>query len=112
MGRKFGIKEAEAAGKFAKSQEQKETVVAMLGLLGIPIILKKQVAKITKKITTKIAKTADNVCNIHEKADRLHAKVDRLHAKVDVLEVQIMFDETKREETESTAQDWAFYEEK
>jgi len=105
MGRKFGIKEAEAAGKFARTQEQKETVVAMLGLLGIPIILKKQVTKITKKITTRIAKTADNVCNLHEKADRLHAKVD-------VLETKIYSDETKREEAETTAQDWAFYEDK
>jgi divalent metal cation (Fe/Co/Zn/Cd) transporter len=105
MGRKFGIKEAEAAGKFAKNQEQRETVVAMLGLLGIPIVLKEQVAKITKKLTKKIAKTADNVCNLHEKSDRLLSKVD-------VLETKIMLDETEREKTEETSQDWEFYDEK
>ncbi len=47
---KFGIKEAQKAEVFAKTREQKETVLAVVSMMSIPIVLKKQVVKRAKKL--------------------------------------------------------------
>jgi hypothetical protein len=95
MGRKFGIKEANAASIFAKSKEQKETVVAMLGMLGIPILIKEQIGKAIGKLTKRILKNADKVSTLHDKADVLESHMDD--------------DEAEAEAYKLTAQDWDFY---
>jgi hypothetical protein len=51
---KFGIKEAQAAAVFAKTREQKETVLAVVSMLNIPIVVDKQVNKQAKKLNTQI----------------------------------------------------------
>lgn len=57
----FGVKEAERAGEFAKTKEQKETVLAVVRMMDIPILIidqvKKQVNRLTKSIDKKHNKT-------------------------------------------------------
>jgi hypothetical protein len=57
----FGMEEAKRAGTFAKNKEQKETVYAMLALMGIPVIIKEQAAKLRTKILKKIGKKTDRL---------------------------------------------------
>ena len=52
---KFGIEEARKAEVFAKTKEQKETVLAVVSMMSIPIVLKKQVEKRTKKLNAVVA---------------------------------------------------------
>ena len=51
----FGIKEAERAEEFAKTKEQKDTVLAVVRMMNIPITLQKQASKKAKKLESKIA---------------------------------------------------------
>ncbi len=51
---KFGIKEAVAAGKFAKTKEQKLTVLATMAMLGIKNGIGKAIDKQRNKATTKL----------------------------------------------------------
>jgi hypothetical protein len=79
---KFGVKEALKAGVFARTVEQKETVFAMLGLMGVPIVLKEQAKKLKVKLTKKIEKKSNGVVKA-EKAlntalfDRKILEIDR-----------------------------------
>jgi hypothetical protein len=50
----FGIKEAERAEEFAKTKEQKETVLAVVRMMNIPITVQKQASKKAKKLEAKI----------------------------------------------------------
>ncbi len=47
--RKFGLEEAKRAGEFAKNKEQRSTVLAVTRLFNIPIVLKKEAAKVIAK---------------------------------------------------------------
>lgn len=90
--KKFGIKEAAKAGVFAKSVEQKETVFAMLGLMGVPVVIKDQVDKLRKKFSNKIYKKYD-------KLDTLNEKKHEVQATLKVLEIE-------RDGIEITAEEW------
>lgn len=50
----FGIKEAKRAEEFAKTREQKDTVLAVVRMMNIPITLQKQASKKAKKLEGKI----------------------------------------------------------
>ena len=64
---KFGIKEAKAAGRFAKTKEQKETVFAMLAMFGVVNVVKDQVVKWKLKISKRIAKNSDKAVALRDK---------------------------------------------
>jgi hypothetical protein len=68
MIKKFGIKEAIASRKFAKTPEQKRTVLATMAMLGIKNCIAKQIKKGKVKANAKLA-TADL------KAVKLHKKL-------------------------------------
>lgn len=50
----FGVKEAARAEEFAKTKEQKETVLAVVRMMNIPITVQKQANKKSKKLEAKI----------------------------------------------------------
>ena len=52
---KFGIIEAQKAEVFAKTKEQKETVLAVVSMMNIPIVLNNQVSKRAKKLDAVVA---------------------------------------------------------
>ncbi len=84
----FGIKEAKAASIFAKTKEQRLTVLAVVKMLGLPNILSGEVSK-------KVAKFDTSSKTITNKAGRIKKKMKALEAKVafnvlqkyDILEV-------------------------
>jgi uncharacterized protein YfeS len=87
---KFGLKEAAKAGRFAQSKEQKETVFAMLLLMGVPVVIKTQAAKFRKKIIGKISKKLDKIDTLnfkkHEAKTKLHKLEDERDSK-DIIEI-------------------------
>lgn len=95
MLKEFGIKEAASAGIFAKNKEQKETVFAMLGLMGVPVVIKEQVDKLRKKFSKKI-------CKKHDKLDTLNEKRTDVQASLKILEIE-------RDGIEITADEWELY---
>ena len=92
MLKKFGIDEAAKAGVFAKNKEQKETVFAMLRLMGVPVVVKDQVKKLRKKLSKKICK---KIC-----------KIDTLYKKSHDTQVSLRLLEVERDCTEITAEAW------
>lgn len=95
MLRKFGVEEAASAGVFAKSKEQKETVLAMLVLMDIPVVIKQQVEKLRKKLGKKIFKKLDKIDALQEKKYTTQADLKEL--------------EVERDGIELTEQDWDLY---
>ncbi len=89
---KFGIIEAQKAGVFAKTKEQKETVLAVVSMMNIPIVLQKQVDKRTKKLTATVA--FENQI------------VSRLMAKVVKAEKLINKHVSEKQEITTTVADW------
>ncbi len=75
MTKTFGVKEARAADIFAKTKEQRLTVLAVVKMLGITINLKTQVKKQAEKLSTAII-------TIGKKANKLETKVDFLREKI------------------------------
>lgn len=86
--RNFGLKEAKRAGEFAKSKEQRSTVLAVVRLFNIPIIVKQQAAKVVAKAELAFKKKRAKLKNFDAKVVRLEsaARLDVLK-KADVLEV-------------------------
>jgi mannose/fructose-specific phosphotransferase system component IIA len=82
---KFGIREAQAAGLFARTREQKETVLAVVSMLNIPIVLQKQVNKKAKKLNTKITAEINNVTKAKKKADKAQKQVNKYSTDKDVI---------------------------
>jgi hypothetical protein len=52
---RFGLKEAKRAEAFAKTREQKETVLAVVSMLNVPNVLKRQVNKKASKLNDRIS---------------------------------------------------------
>lgn len=71
----FGIKEARRAEEFAKTKEQKETVLAVVSMMNIPIVLNKQVNKKVKKLNAKIDNTNSELKKLTEKVATAHCKI-------------------------------------
>jgi hypothetical protein len=89
---KFGITEAKKAGQFAKTKEQKETVFAMLGLMGVPVVLGKQIDKLRAKLFNKIEKKV--------------AKVESLEIKTHNAQVDVRMLESERDNAYNLSGDW------
>lgn len=73
----FGIKEAERAEEFAKTKEQKETVLAVVRMMNIPITVQKQANKKAKKLEAKIGSNNQAVAKLKCKAEKAEAKVTK-----------------------------------
>ncbi len=69
----FGIKEARRAEEFAKTQEQKETVLAVVRMMNIPIVVNKQASKQAKKLESKIAYTNGMIERFQSKVNQAQA---------------------------------------
>jgi mannose/fructose-specific phosphotransferase system component IIA len=82
---KFGIREAQAAGLFARSREQKETVLAVVSMLNIPIVVNKQVNKKARKLKAKIDTEINNVTKLNKKIDKSQKQVDKHSKDKDVM---------------------------
>jgi hypothetical protein len=82
MAKNFGIKEAQAAGEFAKTREQKLTVLAVVRMLGMPILL---TGEISKKITKLKRKTVKK----YTKSNALSKKLASLETDIDIANVEI-----------------------
>ena len=89
MLKKFGIKEAAKAGVFAKSVEQKETVFAMLGLMGVPVVVKEQIDKLRKEFSRKICKKADRLDTLDQKKQDVQAVLTALEVERDGIEITV-----------------------
>ncbi len=74
MAKVFGIKEAKAAGEFAKTKEQRLTVLAVVKMLGLPVILQGEVK-------SKVAKLEDTFKKVTGKAGKLKRKMKTLEGK-------------------------------
>ncbi len=81
---RFGIKEAIAAGVFAKTREQKLTVLATMAMLGIKNGISKQIEKKRTKVVNKLVAS-------RTKAKALNVKLEKLGAK-DVKQTDTLFD--------------------
>lgn len=78
----FGIEQAKLASKFAKTVEQKKTVLATMAMLGIKNTLAKKIAKGRTKALNKIMVTTKKIKTIRAKLDKVAVKeteqVDRI----------------------------------
>lgn len=71
----FGIKEAKRAEEFAKTKEQKETVMAVVSMMNIPITVQKQASKKAKKLEAKIGTSNQTITKLQKKKEKAEAKV-------------------------------------
>lgn len=69
FGKKFGMAMAKRAGEFAKTEEQKRTVLAVVRMLDIPILVKEQCDTLCEKLTSKIGFHNEELIALHDKAD-------------------------------------------
>lgn len=90
--RKFGIEEALKASEFAKTKEQKLTVLAVVKMMGLPVVLGKEVKKKTVKLATNIAKAV--------------IKINGLQKKISTLDTTIISNDTEREGLLITEKEW------
>ncbi len=95
----FGVKEAEAAGEFAETKDQKKTVLAVVKMLGLPIKLVAQATNQTHKLSKLITKKRTKITNAVCKVVDLEKKIDRLEDTVDTTEDKI-------EAVHKTVADW------
>lgn len=63
----FGIREAEAAGVFAKTPDQKQTVLAVVNMFGIPNVVATQINKRVIKTASIINKKINKCCALEKK---------------------------------------------
>jgi len=80
---KFGIKEAIAAGKFAKTKEQKETVFGVLAMMNVPVVLGKQLGKVINKNIAKGTKLEDKIALLDEKVQVAGKKITETEIKIE-----------------------------
>ncbi len=74
---KFGIKEAQKAGVFAKTKEQKETVLAVVSMMGIPNTLKKQADNRAKKLNSVVAFENQIVSRLMKKVQKAESLINK-----------------------------------
>ena len=65
--RKFGIKEAKRADTFAKTNDQRTTVLAVVRMLNIPIVIKEQVKAQVAKFDTAFKKKKAKIVKLERK---------------------------------------------
>ena len=83
--RVFGLKEAQRAGEFAKTKEQRLTVLAVVKMLGMPITVQDEAKQkvtalesVIKRKSLKILKFENKVIEV--KSKRLHAELNKIDA--------------------------------
>lgn len=79
----FGVKEAKEASKFARTEEQKLTVLATMAMLGIKNNITKQLKKVQVKSGGKVTKGLKKVGKVRAK---LHKAVEKQN-KIDTVEL-------------------------
>jgi hypothetical protein len=89
----FGLKEARRAEEFAKTNEQKETVLAVVRMMNIPITVQKQASKKAKKLEASIG--YDNQL------------VDKLKGKVAIAEGLVNKHVTEKRAIAETSVNWS-----
>lgn len=77
MTKTFGVKEARAAGEFAKTKEQKLTVLAVVKMLGMTVNLTTQVRKQTGKLTATTKAIAAKIGKLQSKTNTLQFTLGR-----------------------------------
>ena len=90
--RKFGIKEAKRADLFAKSSTQRETVLAVVRMLNIPIVIKEQVKASIAKFEAAFKKK--------------QKKVQKLRAKSKVIDIDSTKDLFKKADAYDVGKQW------
>ncbi len=86
--RKFGIEEAKKAGLFAKSKEQRSTVLAVANMFSIPIVIKAQVAAKVSKLELAFKKKQVVIKNLKKKYNKVDdAATADILTKADTLQV-------------------------
>ena len=91
---KFGIKEAKKAAVFAKTKEQKDTVLAVVSMMNIPIVVSKQANNQAKKLNSVI--------------DYENTIVAKLKAKVKKAEGLVTKHVEEKAVIAATSVDWSF----
>lgn len=77
MTKTFGVKEATAAGEFAKTKEQKLTVLAVVKMLGMTVNLTTQVRKQTGKLTATTKAIATKIGKLNSKTIALQTTLGK-----------------------------------
>ncbi len=90
--RKFGIKEAKRADVFAKTGTQRETVLAVVRMLNIPVVIKEQVKARVSKLELAFKKKK--------------AKVRKLKAKFEIIDIDSTRDLLKKADTLNVGDNW------
>jgi uncharacterized membrane protein YkoI len=101
----FGIKEAQRAEEFAKTNEQKETVLAVVRMMNIPITVQRQVGKKFKKLEAKICNSIVAVTKLKSKAAKAEAK---LKSKEDKAEAKVSKQVEEKKAIAETSVNWSF----
>ncbi len=91
----FGLAEAKRAGEFAKTDDQRKTVLAVVRMFGIPIAVEGQAMR---KIT-----------NMDEAIKKSGVKISRLKEKMSKVRIQGSENITSQSEAVELSRDW-FYE--
>ncbi len=78
--RVFGLEEAKRASEFAKTDEQRNTVLAVTRMFNIPIVVKQQAQKAINKFEVAFKKKRVKIRNLDVKVSKLESR-----AKADVL---------------------------
>ncbi len=89
MGKTFGVKEATAASVFARTKEQKLTVLAVVKMLGMPIKLTKEVTKKTRKLGNSLQKSEKKRLRHENKAEVLTCEVIATEDEIENLQTTV-----------------------
>ncbi len=90
--RNFGLKEAKRASEFAKTDEQRRTVLAVTRMFNIPIVIKQQAVKVVSRMELAFKKK--------------HVKIRKLDIKSKAIEGAARTDILKKVEALEVRKDW------
>lgn len=83
MKKVFGIKEANEAAKFATTSEQKRTVLAVVGMLGMTVKLGAEIKKKINELTAKAVKKHEKVNKLAKKVTVANRKINSINNDID-----------------------------
>lgn len=88
----FGVTEAIKAGEFAKTREQKLTVLAVVKMMSIPVRLKDEVVTRTTRLVNDITRKV--------------TKIDNLSSKIHSLRTIVIADNVEKDNLRDVQNDW------
>ncbi len=93
MAKVFGLKEARAASEFAKTKEQRLTVLAVVKMLGLPILVHGEAKARVSKLDVSFKNTT--------------TKAGKLKKKIKKLEANAAFDVLQKYDALEVSKDWS-----